>query len=145
MPNPTTFTPPLGSDHRSPASKEIGALESFWGIAGRWQEEDMKEFLAIRGGDLLEYETELVTTKWLFWDTELKHGDKKGTLCKCADEGAVRSCIRAYAKDHADDMYRMPFQTCRDRAKEALGDCCLKVGRKMDTTTRGVLKVEFYK
>ena len=52
---------------------------------------------------------------------------------------------RAYAKDHADDMYRMPFQTCRDRAKEALGDCCLKVGRKMDTTTRGVLKVEFYK
>ena len=41
--------------------------------------------------------------------------------------------------------WQMPFQTCRDRAKEAIGDCCLKVGRKTDATTRGVLKVEFYK
>ena len=53
------------------------------------------------------------------------------------------SLVRPFTS--TDDMYRMPFQTCRDRAKEALGDCCLKVGRKMDTTTRGVLKVEFYK
>ncbi len=117
-------------------SIEVSTIQALKGVPGEWKYEQQKELVAINAKNMLkEWDTELRKRSLFGLKTAtFQYGAAKGTCCQNADQDDVRDCLSDYVKKHPRVTYRLPFLSCRTRAKQALTACCLKKGNRIATT-----------
>lgn len=117
-------------------SVEVTPLQSLLGVPGQWKYEQEKELVALNAKDMLkQWDTELKSRRWFGLRAAIfEYGTAKGKCCKNATRDDVLGCIMDYRDKHPRSTYRLPFLSCRSRAKDALEACCLNVGDRIPTT-----------
>jgi RHS repeat-associated protein len=117
-------------------SVEVTPLQALIGVPGQWKYEQEKELVAVSAKDMLkQWDTELKTRRLFGIRAAIfKYGSAKDKCCKDANRDDVLGCIMDYKNKHPRSTYRLPFLSCRSRAKDALEACCLKVGGRIPTT-----------
>lgn len=115
-------------------------IRALTGVPGHWMREQDRQgkelilALANSAGSLKEWDTELKTRSFFgLFSKKFEYGsqDVKGKPCACADSTAVHDCLRDFVEKHPRMTYRLPFLSCRARARDALSACCLTVGKEI--------------